>query len=57
MLGGAESMIEWRFLDLEAQLYGSALIPTEGHISVPQGPGLGLKPDEDVIRTYMFAAD
>jgi L-alanine-DL-glutamate epimerase-like enolase superfamily enzyme len=56
-LGGAESMIEWRFLDLEAQLYGSALIPTEGHIPVLQGPGLGLNPEEDVIRTYTSAAD
>ncbi|HLZ65529.1 MAG TPA: mandelate racemase/muconate lactonizing enzyme family protein [Aliidongia sp.] len=51
-LGSAESMVEWRYFDLEAQLYGSALLPVDGHIPVPDGPGLGLEPDEDVIRTY-----
>ena len=51
-LGSAESMVEWRYFDLEAQLYGSALLPVDGHVPVPQGPGLGLEPDQDVIRTY-----
>jgi L-alanine-DL-glutamate epimerase-like enolase superfamily enzyme len=55
-LGSAEAMIEWRYFDLEAQLYGSALIPQNGQIPVPQGPGLGLEPDADVIRTYRVAA-
>ena len=50
-LGSAASMVEWRYFDLEAQLYGS-LMPVDGHIPVPQGPGLGLEPDQDVIRTY-----
>jgi L-alanine-DL-glutamate epimerase-like enolase superfamily enzyme len=51
-LGSAESMIEWRDFDLEAQLYGGALLPADGHVPVPAGPGLGLEPDEDVIRAY-----
>jgi L-alanine-DL-glutamate epimerase-like enolase superfamily enzyme len=51
-LGSTESMIEWRSFDLEAQLYGSALLPVDGHVPVPEGPGLGLEPDENVIRTY-----
>jgi L-alanine-DL-glutamate epimerase-like enolase superfamily enzyme len=51
-LGGGKSMIEWRFFDLEAQLYGDAIVPKEGHIAVPQGPGLGLEPNPDVIRDY-----
>lgn len=55
-LGSAESMIEWRYFDLEAQLYGSALLPTDGHIAVPAGPGLGIDPDEDVIRAYTVPA-
>ena len=50
--GSAEAMVEWRDFDLEAQLYGSALLPVDGHLPVPEGPGLGLEPDEDVIRTY-----
>lgn len=51
-LGGAEAMIEWRFFDLEAPLYGDALLPKDGWLAVPQGPGLGLEPDADPARTY-----
>jgi L-alanine-DL-glutamate epimerase-like enolase superfamily enzyme len=54
--GSAEAMVEWRFFDLEATLYGDALRPADGHLPVPQGPGLGLEPDRDVIRTYTTAA-
>jgi len=51
-LGTADSMIEWRWFDLEAPIYGGALTPKCGRISVPQGSGLGIDPDPDVIRTY-----
>jgi L-alanine-DL-glutamate epimerase-like enolase superfamily enzyme len=51
-LGTAESMIEWRYLDLEATIYGDALTTGDGLIAVPGGPGLGLDPDPDVIQTY-----
>jgi L-alanine-DL-glutamate epimerase-like enolase superfamily enzyme len=51
-LGSAESMIEWRYFDLEARLWDGALSPIDGEVAVPPGPGLGLEPDEDVIRTY-----
>jgi L-alanine-DL-glutamate epimerase-like enolase superfamily enzyme len=51
-LGTADAMIEWRFFDLEARLYGGALAPERGRISVPQGPGLGIEPDQSVIRDY-----
>jgi L-alanine-DL-glutamate epimerase-like enolase superfamily enzyme len=54
-LGGAKSIVEWRYFDLEAQLYGDAIIPKEGRIQVPQGPGLGIEPNPDVIRDYRFA--
>jgi L-alanine-DL-glutamate epimerase-like enolase superfamily enzyme len=53
-LGGAKSIVEWRYFDLEAQLYGDAIIPKEGRIQVPQGPGLGIEPNPDVIRDYRF---
>jgi len=46
-------MIEWRRFDLEAQIYGGALAPVRGRIAVPQGPGLGIDPDPNVIRTYV----
>ena len=51
-LGSADSMIEWRYFDLEAQLYGGALSPNQGRIPVPQGPGLGIDPDPEVVREY-----
>lgn len=51
-LGSVDSMIEWRWFELEASVYGDALIPQAGRISVPQGPGLGLDPDPDVISAY-----
>jgi len=52
-LGTSDSIIEWRYFDLEAQVYGGALVPTDGRISIPQGPGLGIDPDPDVIRDYL----
>ncbi len=53
-LGTADSMIEWRWFDLEAKIYRGKLSPRAGRISVPQGPGLGIDPDPDVIRTYRW---
>jgi len=51
-LGTVDSMIEWRWFDLEAQIYDGALKPECGRISVPQGPGLGIDPDPEVVRAY-----
>ena len=51
-LGNVDSMIEWRLFELEAFIYGDALTPKAGRISVPQGPGLGIDPDPDVISAY-----
>lgn len=51
-LGGADAMIEWRWFELEAFIYGDALAPKAGRITVPQGPGLGIDPDPDVITAY-----
>lgn len=54
-LGTADSMIEWRWFDLAAATYGEALKPKDGRIAVPQGPGLGIDPDPDVIRKYRLS--
>jgi L-alanine-DL-glutamate epimerase-like enolase superfamily enzyme len=54
-LGTADSMIEWRCFDLEAQLFGGALVPKQGRIAVPRKPGLGLEPDRHVISDYRRA--
>jgi L-alanine-DL-glutamate epimerase-like enolase superfamily enzyme len=46
-------MIEWRHSALEADPYGGAVTPARGRITVPQGPGLGLDPDPDVLRAFL----
>ena len=51
-VGTADTMIEWRWFDLEATIYGAELSPKHGRISVPQGPGLGIEPDPDVVGKY-----
>ena len=51
-LGGPQALVEWRFFDLEAQLYGDAVLPKNGFMRLPQGPGLGVEPSAEVIRDY-----
>jgi len=51
-LGSKDSLVEWRYFDLEAQLYGDAMLPKNGMITVPQGPGFGFDPDADVVRNF-----
>lgn len=45
-------MIEWRYFDMEAPVLGDAVVPRDGMIRVPDGPGLGIDPDPEVIRRY-----
>ena len=52
-LGSGDAMVEWRYFDLEAQIYGGLLSPVNGQIKVPQGPGLGVDPDPNVLRDYL----
>ena len=54
-LGGPGALVEWRYFDLEAQLYGDDIIPKNGAIAVPQSAGLDLEPRADVIRDYRLA--
>jgi L-alanine-DL-glutamate epimerase-like enolase superfamily enzyme len=39
-------------MEPQASLYGAAIDPVDGEFRVPEGPGLGLDPDPDVIREY-----
>jgi L-alanine-DL-glutamate epimerase-like enolase superfamily enzyme len=41
---------------LPASLYGDAARAVDGHMTVPDGPGLGVEPDLDVIREHVVAA-
>ena len=47
-------MIEWRYFDLEATVYGGGFAPENGRVPVPQGPGLGMDPDPDVVQAYLL---
>jgi L-alanine-DL-glutamate epimerase-like enolase superfamily enzyme len=40
------------YMTPEASLFGTAIDPVDGKLLVPQGPGLGLDPDPDVILEY-----
>jgi L-alanine-DL-glutamate epimerase-like enolase superfamily enzyme len=52
-LGTADTMIELRDFDLEAQLYGGGFFQERGRILVPHSPGLGIEPDPNVLRDYL----
>lgn len=45
-------LVERFYVALEAGLYGAATDPAGGCFEPPEGPGLGIEPDADVIRTY-----
>ena len=53
---GCDSLVEWFDLNLEAQPMGDSIVPQDGTCSVPDGPGLGLVPDPDVIKGYRVEA-
>ena len=48
-----QSFVEWYFCDLAARPYGGEIdANTTGKVIVPQGPGLGVGPDYEAIKTY-----
>jgi L-alanine-DL-glutamate epimerase-like enolase superfamily enzyme len=47
-----QARFEYFYLWADAALYGEALAPKQGELPVPQGPGLGVEPDPDVIQRY-----
>ena len=46
------ALFERLHVDLEASLYGDGVDPVDGTYRVPEGPGLGVEPDPDVIAEY-----
>lgn len=48
-------LLERLFCDFEAELYKGASVPVNGKVAVPAQPGLGLEPDEEVIKKYRVA--
>jgi L-alanine-DL-glutamate epimerase-like enolase superfamily enzyme len=47
-----DALIEWRYSPLEARPYGTALLPHRGRLTIPDGPGLGLDPDPEVLLAF-----
>jgi L-alanine-DL-glutamate epimerase-like enolase superfamily enzyme len=48
-----ECLVEYFFYKaLPASLYGDAIVARDGQLTVPDGPGLGVEPDLDVIKEY-----
>jgi len=48
-------VFERLYFDLEAELYGEAMLPRNGKLSIPTGYGLGLEPDPAVVERYRVA--
>ena len=46
------ALFERLYVDLEASLYGDLIDAVDGNFRVPDGPGLGMEPDADVIAEY-----
>lgn len=51
-LAGPDPIVEWMYADPEADIFGPALRPREGRITLPPGDGLGADPSPDVLREY-----
>jgi L-alanine-DL-glutamate epimerase-like enolase superfamily enzyme len=47
-----EARFEYFYLWADAALYGDLLVPARGDVKVPQGPGLGVDPEPDVLRRF-----
>jgi L-alanine-DL-glutamate epimerase-like enolase superfamily enzyme len=47
-----DAMCERFYCELEATPLGDAIAANDGHMKVPQGPGLGIDVDEGVIARY-----
>ncbi len=51
-----DSLVERFYVQPEATLYGAWCQPTNGCFQIPDGPGLGVEPDADVISEYRVSA-
>lgn len=50
---GDDSIAEWLYYkEIDADLYGYTFVPKQGSIEVPQGSGLGIDPDINVLREF-----
>jgi L-alanine-DL-glutamate epimerase-like enolase superfamily enzyme len=47
-----QQQVEWYVCDLEARPFGGAIDGSNGHVMVPQAPGLGVGPDYHAIKQF-----
>lgn len=52
---GGDSLFEYLYVTPEAMLFSPMPLPEGGRVAVPQGPGLGLDPEPEVIERYRVA--
>ena len=48
-------MIERVYIQIEASPFGSMIDVRSGSMRVPDGPGLGIEPDRELIKRYRAA--
>ena len=48
----SDPLVEWRYFDCEAHVYGDDIVPSNGYLRLPEGPGLGRDPLEEIIARY-----
>jgi hypothetical protein len=53
-LGSGDAMVEWRYFDLEARLYGGLISPENGKIKVPQALVLALTQIQILFAVVIF---
>ena len=47
-----EEPFEYLYIDREAELFRRMPLPERGRVAIPEGPGLGLDPDPEIIARY-----
>lgn len=45
-------LFEYLYIEPEARLYPDMPLPENGSIAIPEGPGMGMDPDPDILEKY-----
>lgn len=47
-----EEVFEYLYIDREEEVIAGLPLPSSGRVAIPDGPGLGLEPDQSVLERY-----
>lgn len=50
--GKDEELFEYLYIDREGCLYRDLPVPEQGRVAIPDGPGLGMDPDPEMLAKY-----